>query len=445
MATTPELDLHADAVSRPLTPKPWPLLTRIAFRATFTYFMLTIWLWLDELAVRPTRPMQKIYPIFANHLSAFLARHLLHTTQVYKPNSFRDTHYLYLVLLGCLLITALITVIWSVLDRKRPEYTRLHGLFRIFLRYSLSYMILLYGMDKVIKLQFPAPSLSRLIENYGDSSPMALMWTFMGFSTAYTIFGGLAEVAAGILVLFRKTTLLGALLAAGVMANVAIMDFSYDVSVKLYAVNLMLMALVLVAPDTKRLLDVFLLNRTAPPADLGTLPTEPRRRWAYLVLKTLVVLYLLVPLTLRNLKTYREVGPHAPKFSLYGLYRVDAFRSNGVLKPALLDDAGRWRYVAIESKDTLYVKHMDDSLTRYSVQYDAKTHTAVIHSDPAKSTGDATPSSGSLVASQQGGKLELSGVVDGQTLEVDLEPVDPQKFLLNSRGFHWISESSFFK
>ena len=424
-------------------PTPWHPLTRIAFRATFTYFLLTTWIWLDELAIRPTWLVRKIYPTFAHLIVNFFARHLLHTSQVYQPNSFRDTHYLYLLLLGCLLITAVVTVAWSWIDKRRLEYTRLNGYFRVFLRYSLSYMILMYGMDKVIKLQFPAPSLSRLIENYGDSSPMVLMWTFMGYSTAYTIFSGMAEVLAGVLVLFRRTTTLGALIAAGVMLNVTIMDFAYDVSVKIYALNLLLIAVVLITPDARRLADVLVFNRTAPAVPLQKLPMDAGRRWTYVGLKTLIVLYLLVPLVLRNLHTYRDEGAGAPKPPLYGLYKVDVFHMDGQMIPALADDAGRWRYVAIEAKTVFFVKHMDDSLTKYTLHYDPTTHTAAIETnDP----NEPMKSKGSLVASEQAdGKLHLAGSVDGHAVDIDLERVDPQRFLLMNRGFHWISENSFFK
>ncbi len=298
--------------SSALSNRQWSLGLRVLFRTCFTYFSLTMWIWLDELAVRPTRPVQWVYPIFARHLVDFLARHALQTSQIYQPNSFRDTHYLYLLLLGCLLLTVVITAVWSVLDRQRPEYEKLHRLLRVFLRYSLAYMILLYGMDKVIKLQFPAPSLSRLIENYGDSSPMVLMWTFMGYSTTYTVFSGLAEVAAGFLVLFRRTTTLGALLCMAVMLNVTVMDFSYDVSVKLYALNLLLVSIVLVLPDARRLVDLFILNRPVNAAPFPSGPREPKWRLGYVVLKALVVLYFIAPLTLRNLHAYREVGVTAP-------------------------------------------------------------------------------------------------------------------------------------
>jgi hypothetical protein len=41
---------------------------------------------------------------------------------------------------------------------------------------------------------------------------MGILWTFMAASTGYTIFAGLAEAVAGLLLLFRRTSTLGALL-----------------------------------------------------------------------------------------------------------------------------------------------------------------------------------------------------------------------------------------
>src|SRR5947199_1204250 len=105
--------------------------------------------------------------------------------------------------------------------------------------------MLSFGAYKVIKSQFPAPSLDRLLEPYGDSSPMGLLWTFMGASKAYTIFGGFAEMLGGALLTVRRTTLLGALVCIGVITNIVMLNFSYDVPVKLYSTHLLLMAIFL--------------------------------------------------------------------------------------------------------------------------------------------------------------------------------------------------------
>ena len=83
----------------------------------------------------------------------------------------------------------------------------------------------------------------------------------MGASTAYQMFAGLAEVLAGLLLLFRRTALLGALLCGGVLANVVLLNFCFDVPVKIYSSHLLLMAVCIIYPDTGRLVSFFLLSR----------------------------------------------------------------------------------------------------------------------------------------------------------------------------------------
>ena len=114
-----------------------------------------------------------------------------------------------------LLCSALIAIVWSLLDRRRSEYQSLHAWVRLLVRYSLAISLFWYGFDKVFVAQM-APAwmyLERLVERFGDMSPAGLLWAFIGYSPAYQIFGGLAEVAAASLLLFRRTTTLGALIA----------------------------------------------------------------------------------------------------------------------------------------------------------------------------------------------------------------------------------------
>ncbi|MFM1882053.1 MAG: hypothetical protein RJA05_462 [Planctomycetota bacterium] len=75
-------------------------------------------------------------------------------------------------------------------------------------------------------------SVAELLQQYGDSSPMGLMWTFMRASPAYVMFAGWMETIGGLLLLFRRTQLLGAMLVAGVMANVFVLNMCYDVPVE---------------------------------------------------------------------------------------------------------------------------------------------------------------------------------------------------------------------
>src|SRR5208282_313026 len=107
--------------------------------------------------------------------------------------------------------------------------------------------------------------LARLSERVGNLSPFRMLWTFMAASKPYTSFSGFAEVLAGVLLLVPQLTTLGALITIGVTANVFALNMSYDVPVKLGSLHYLLMAMFLVAPETQRLVNVFILNRPAAP------------------------------------------------------------------------------------------------------------------------------------------------------------------------------------
>ena len=92
---------------------------------------------------------------------------------------------------------------------------------------------------------------------------MNVLWAFMGASRPYTVFAGLGEVLAALLLIWRRTGSLGGLVTIGVMTNVAMLNFCYDVPVKLYSSHLLVMAILVVLPDVGRLANVLIWNRPA--------------------------------------------------------------------------------------------------------------------------------------------------------------------------------------
>ena len=125
--------------------------------------------------------------------------------------------------------------------------------------------------------QFIFPSFGRLVEPLGEFSPMGLLWNFMGYSTPYIIFSGLAEVTGATLLLFRRTATLGAMTSAAVLLNIVTLNFCYDVPVKLYSVHLELMSLFLLLPDAPALWRFFVLHQPAAPHGLWV--ARFQRRW----------------------------------------------------------------------------------------------------------------------------------------------------------------------
>ncbi len=76
------------------------------------------------------------------------------------------------VLAFCLLAIAVFAAgVWSVLDRKPKTYAALHKWVRLFFRFTLAGQMINYGLVKVIPLQMPYPSLTRLLQPFGTFSP----------------------------------------------------------------------------------------------------------------------------------------------------------------------------------------------------------------------------------------------------------------------------------
>jgi uncharacterized membrane protein YphA (DoxX/SURF4 family) len=228
-------------------------------------------------------------------------------------------------------------LLWSVLDRKRRDYRRVEPWLRLLVRYTLAFTLFAYGFAKVFPLKFGTPGFQRLLEPYGDFSPMGALWWFMGASIPYIIFAGCAEVLGGLLLRFRRTAALGAVVAFAVLLNVMMLNYCYDVPVKLYSTNLVLMAVYLAAFDLRRLLDVFVRNCATTPVDL-TGPSFERRwmRASAIVFEVLLVGYTLFENIHGGWQGYKDryVSPLRPP--IYGLYEVETFTRDGQDVPPLV-------------------------------------------------------------------------------------------------------------
>lgn len=220
-----------------------------------------------------------------------------------------DTVANYLIQILILVVAIASALVWGFLDRGRPRAVSLAGWLRVLVRYALAFSLMEYALVKIIPVQFFPLQARQLAESYGQSSPMRLLWNFMGFSTAYTVFGGVAELLPALLLLFRRTALAGALIAFGVLLNVVMLNFCYDVPVKLYSLNLLLLCLLLLVPESGRLLRFFILNRPVEPADLiGPGLGDARVRRGGVVLKYLLIVCLIGEIAFASMKHYREMS-----------------------------------------------------------------------------------------------------------------------------------------
>jgi hypothetical protein len=346
-----------------------------------------------------------------------------------------DTSYHYVELAVKVALAVVMATLWHLAVHRRAVAPRTRDHARIFVRYVLGGTMLAYGWLKLIPTQMPPPGPERLIDAIGDTSPMGLLWTFMGASPAYQMFAGLAEAVGGVLLFWRRTTLLGALILAGALANVVALNFCYDVPVKLFSTHLLGMALVLVVPHARRLTDLLLLNRATNSVDLHPFPLQ--RVWVRrtaLVVKMLVVLAVTIGPMVTSYRGARSYGVLAPRHPLSGVYRVGSLaEADGA--GAAPDITTRWRRLAVGT-----------SGERISVvRADGTTERAGLTIDPTRAVWTwQTPDDGALrfayrVAAT--GVVTLDGTLENRPVQVILTPEGRSRLL--GRGFHWVNEYPF--
>jgi len=291
-----------------------------------------------------------------------------------------------------------------------------------------------YGAYKVISSQFPAPTLDRLMQPYGDSSPMGLLWTFMGASVPYTMFVGFAEMIAGILLFPRKTSTLGALMSVGVLSNVVALNFSYDVPVKLYSTHLLVQAIFLLLPDARRLGNFFILNRSTEYVRMEPLFRRPLWHRSALVFSSLLLILITGTALYQSYDQRRSFT--ADRSPLYGVWEVEEF-SLGQTKPAV--DGQRWRRLVFDS-GRVAVQAATDLYERFGTQFDQEKRTVTLRrrADPGWNTV--------LTYEQVSPEVvTLAGKLNGSEMTARLHRSEERKFLLTDRGFHWINEVPFNK
>ena len=153
--------------------------------------------------------------------------------------------------------------------------------FYTFLRYFVAAVVFWYGFAKLTGAQFTMLE-SELDKPLRDVSGFWLVWYFFGYSAIYGNFVALVQVAAGVLLLFRRTTLLGAAVLFGVLSNIVLVDIFYgvDLGALLAAVVLTGCLAFILWQHRAELIDLFWSRQNAVYADAPPHRTPPAVRYA---------------------------------------------------------------------------------------------------------------------------------------------------------------------
>ncbi|MET9490641.1 hypothetical protein [Nocardia sp. NPDC006630] len=260
-----------------------------------------------------------------------------------------DTPGDWCALVGCLIFGIVAAALWSVFDRRNTDYRSSGRALFEFARIGLVVELLAYGLAKAIPIQMgymtqPAHQLPLV----GDLGLKDTLWTFMGASDVYSIATGLAEITAGILLLWRRTWLAGGLLAIVAMAQVFLLNLCYDVPVKLLSGVLLATAIALTTPCWPNVLRVLTNSTPLPPKHLWPAPGTRRFRLGAFSLGLVAV--VAHSALMATLAVIAVIDIHSPRSPLDGEWQAMSFTIDGTPAAMTAQDPNPWANVAITDR-----------------------------------------------------------------------------------------------
>lgn len=462
---------HDDIASPPPPAPTWHPVTRLAFRFSVAYLgLFCLWMaqisfvFLGVLALHLPEDAIAWQMISLAPVSRWIGEHVFGVAAELAMNGSGDQAAIW-IQCGLVLVAAvLITVVWSVLDRRRladgrrgrsphqtcawPErrrryaYPRLLSWFLTVLRLCVGGQMLFYGFAKLVPTQMPEPALTTLLTRVGDLSPMSMLWTQVGSSPAYEMSLGAAEVLAGLLLFWARTATLGAMLSVISMAQVFLLNLTFDVPVKMLSGHLLLMSLVLLAPQARRLANVLVLERDSGPMVQPPLFDSARRnRWAAVV-QVAAALWVTVSLVYISGQAWDEYGGGTPKPELYGIWEVTEFTAEASPVPPLTTDPVRWQRLIIDAGSAGY-QRMDDSVVPVVATFDTEAHTMTLAAAPSAPGEAAAATTTFIVDRPADDRLTLRGELDGRPVTVTLDRLDLDSFPLRGTDFRWVQNNPY--
>ena len=201
---------------------------------------------------------------------------------------------------------------------------------------------------------------------------------------------------------------------------------------------MVILALVLIAMEGKRVMQFFFLNQATEAVDIQPHFDNPDYEKGKNIGKWVVVLLALVvgSFLLSTIRKQRNQYPNT--VPLYGLYNVNQFVIGQDTLPPLLTDPVRWRRLIIEEPRLAAVYFMDDTKKVYSIKADTVEQMLSF-----KEKGDSIVIANFKYERKDTSSFHLIGQWKQDSLSIDFIPKKKTDFTLVRRGFHWINEVPF--
>ena len=185
-----------------------------------------------------------------SQISVYLENQLKNNQQSLScnPDSHREPHSLYVVACYLQLMT-------NQLKFSKPNILYI---LRVLCRYYIAYQMFSYAFAKILKSQFDLGLSSTIDASLTSLNGFMLTWYYYGYSRTYGLVIALTQIAAAILILFRKTERVGIVLFLSFMINILLVNYFYEIDgAKSMSIRLTIMGLFLLVSDWRALRDYF--------------------------------------------------------------------------------------------------------------------------------------------------------------------------------------------
>jgi hypothetical protein len=348
-------------------------------------------------------------------------------TGPYAQQLISDSTGMYVHVFNMLMIALVVSLVWTYFYSTVRSHQRMQYWFTVYVRYFLALQLLIYGFSKVFKAQFYLPEPNTLFTPLGQLYPDILYWSSMGVSRSYSMFLGIGEVLAALLLFFRRTTMIGAVCSVFIMINVLAINLAFDISVKILSLFLLLLSVYLLSTEGKRII-LFTTGKTVEASRLWKPQWTGTTKLVVAVIKTIIIGLIVFESLSLYIRTSNFNDDKAPRPYLHGAWSVKTFIAGNDTLPPLLTDSIRWRRVFFHRQGYFIVQKMDDRMFDYEMRVDSAKKFIELRTDTGYDT--------LLIDHHTPATLSLQ-TIRIPVIKVILEKIDLEKLPAFQKEFSW--------
>lgn len=336
----------------------WTETQKIAFRIAFIFFTLFCFP-LD------TGFYRMIYHFDYAHLTY---RELTEVVAFFNPqfiNIFSASGFFgpasYVNFPFILLIAIIGGIIWTALDKQRTQYNLLYYWVRVFARYRVAYAGIGWGYKKLFVMQMPREYEGLWNTELIDFFAKRLYWEAISVAPRYEVFLGFAEFIGGFLLLFRRTTGIGAAITLVVFGNIAISNHAYDIGEQVPSAAMAMLSIFILWHDVPGVWSLIVKEQDARIVHYYPKFKIAWQKYARLAVKyafnfVFVVLFFILEVYGYTHNDFYKI-PNTPGLKgSAGFYEVTEFKLNNKVLPYNPQDSLRWHDVTFEDWSSISIK-----------------------------------------------------------------------------------------